>query len=180
MISFGKKALKKKPIFGRGQHIDHDAVGPSVRDRWESFDPASMAQEAVRALGIPVAMQPGDDAPTLPRDITQVSSEELGYLYGSFVAYTAYLADQTALAEIDAEKDQGYFDHLKAEVRLRKSGTVADKDAKTLNDPEIQELEQQLLVSQAKARLLKARERGFDKKSNALSREMTRRGITAP
>lgn len=159
--------LKKGPSFTRSL----------VKKKWANFRPEEEARRAVEALGVPVAWQPDEEAPRLPRDITAISSEDLGYLHGSFSAYTAYLADQTALAETAASRVEAYYELFRAEVRLRKSGTVADKDAKTLADPEVQTLEQELLVAQAKARLLKAKERGYDRQASALSREMTRRGI---
>ena len=118
---------------------------------------------------------PGSATPDMPADVTALSSEDLGMLYARYVAYTEFLETRAALADITSEEDQAYLAHVDAEVRLRKSGTVADKAAKTLQDPRFVEHEMKALQSKAKARLLRARVKGYERCGAALSREMTRR-----
>ncbi len=111
----------------------------------------------------------------MPDDITAISSDELGLLYGLFVAMCEYLDTATALAEIDSAEAEAYRLHVEAKERLRTSGTVQDKAAKTLNNEAYIEAEQESLVATGKAKLLRARLRGYDRCASALSREMTRR-----
>jgi hypothetical protein len=116
-----------------------------------------------------------DEAPELPSDISTVQGDELGSLHARFAAYAAYLEEPVAQADLDADEREALLEHVQAKVRLTKSGTVADKNAKALNSEEYIEAEMAALSARAKAKLLKARLRGYDKITAGLSREITRR-----
>lgn len=116
-----------------------------------------------------------DHDPDLPEDITALEYVEVGRLHWQYTQYCAYLEQVVALADVDAAEADAYLEHVKARTRLQKGGTVADKTAKTLNDETYLDAEQEHLKREAVAKLLKARLRGYDKHTSALSREMTRR-----
>lgn len=140
---------------------------------WEhGFSVDAATEHAERHARMPP--RPGSD-PDMPDDITRISGDQLGTLHAQFVAMADYLEGQVGLADIAAAEEEAYLEHVKAAIRLRKSGTVADKDAKTLNDETFIEAEMSTLRASARAKLLKARLRGYDKCAAALSREITRR-----
>jgi hypothetical protein len=132
-----------------------------------------------RKLGGVLPKRPSTE-PVMPNDVTLLSSEELGCLYAQFVAYSEWLSTETSLCRITADELEAYVAHVQAEIRLRKSGTVKDKDNKAQNSPEFIAVEQRLLVAKAKAELLRARFYGVEKCASALSREMSRRAPPNP
>jgi hypothetical protein len=143
-------------------------------DAWDQGFAQRAAVDYFETENIRLPGQPSAD-PDMPSDVTELSSQELGTLYAQFVAYTEFLESKAALAEITSEEDAAYHLHIEAEVRLSKSGTVQDKAAKTLQDPKYIESEIRAISSKAKAKLLRARAKGYERCGNALSREMTRR-----
>jgi hypothetical protein len=145
----------------------------SVLDGWHRGFSSHAAVDHLEAIGASLPSKPED--PDLPADITVVTSEELGRLYGQFVGYTGWLETELSLAEMAADEEQAFLEHKEAEIRLRKAGTVSDKTAKTKNDEFYIQAEQAALMAQAKAKLLKVRVRSYERCCGALSREMTRR-----
>jgi hypothetical protein len=131
--------------------------------------------QGVGPIARPASEDGTPDDPQLPYDVTALSYEELGTLYGRFVGMASYFEGEVALADIDAVEAESFLEHVRAKVRLRKAGTVADKDAKTANDREFIEAEMTSLKFTARAKLLKARLRGYEKAAAGLSREMSRR-----
>jgi hypothetical protein len=113
--------------------------------------------------------------PVMPSDVTRITNDELGKLHGEFVLMCEWLDWIVAEADLRSASHESYLGHIKAEIRLKKSGTVADKDSKTLNDKKYIEEELKALTLNAKSKLLRARLRGYERCASALSREMTRR-----
>jgi hypothetical protein len=113
--------------------------------------------------------------PQLPNEIPTLSSEEVGDLYAQFVSMCVYLEPQVALADVDSTEAEAYLEHIRARVRLKKTGTVPDKDSKTLNDQEFIKAEMVFLRLSAVTKLLRARLRGYEKGAAGLSRELSRR-----
>lgn len=153
-----------------------DDPGPRPLDMWEEGFSRTAAEAALSKLGFRPLGQPSIEEPRMV-DPTTLGSHELGSLYAAFVAWTEYLEGAWALAEIDATEAENYYERVEAEVRLRKSGTVADKKAKSLNDPVSIEKHMRALTLRAVATLLKARFKGCERTASGLSREMTRRGL---
>lgn len=151
---------------------------PDALATWEPGFSRQVALDHLESLGAAMPERPETD-PDLPDDVTRLGSEQLGTLHAQFVAYVEWLEGETALAEIDADEAEAYLEHVDAEIRLRKAGTVNDKTAKTKNDLRYITTEQAMLTAKARAKLLKARVRGYERCGNALSREMTRRVPTA-
>lgn len=145
---------------------------------WHPGFSSRAATDHLESLGTVMPARPPTD-PQMPDDITSVASDYLGMLHAQFVSYTEYLEAQLALAEIDADEQESYLEHVEAEIRLRKAGTVKDKDSKTKNDLRYIAAEQTALTAKARAKLLKARTRGYERCAAALSREMTRRAPVA-
>lgn len=143
-------------------------------NRWTPGFSTKTALDHLDELNVSLAERPDAD-PVMPQDITSISGEELGRLMAQFIAFGEFLNAQVALAEIAAEEDETSKDLLEAEIRLRKAGTVADKTAKVRTDAEYIEQQQRCLNSKAKAKLLRAMSRRYEKCASGLSREQTRR-----
>jgi len=165
-----REQLRKLVTEERGEP-EEEVVRPL--DVWTHGFSANAAIEAVAEFA-PMADQPVE-APSTPGRVTDLSNEDLGMLHAQFAAFAEYLEPQVALMEIQAAEDESFLAHITAEIRLVKSGTVADKNAKAINDPKYIEAEQRQLVSTAKAKLLKARFNGYVRITSALSREISRR-----
>lgn len=141
---------------------------------WNPGFSRQAATDHLEALGVTMPTRPSYE-PRLPDDVTQISGEELGMLHAQFVSFVEWLEAEMVLCELDADENESLLEHVDAEIRLRKAGTVADKAAKTKNDPRYVETELAALSTKAKYKLLKARVRGHERCAAALSREMSRR-----
>lgn len=164
--------LKKRP-----EYVPDNVT--NWEDSWLG-DPTDEAIEHCEKLPLVAPMRPVDEHgevidPSLPPDVTLLTGEELGRLHAQMVAMIEWLEWKVAEADSRAATAEAFLEHTKAEVRLRKSGTVSDKAAKTLNDQRVVNAEVSFISFNAKARLLKGRVRGYDKVASALSREMSRR-----
>jgi hypothetical protein len=139
-------------------------------DRLRGIQGVSPVPRPLNHLGVP-------DDPQLPKGarVTGLSSEDLGWLHMRFVAMVGYFQTEVTLAELDSAEAQAFLKHTQARVRLRKTGTVPDKDAKTFNDREFLEAEMRALTMQAQAKLLRGRLEGYIEYAKGLSREMSRR-----
>jgi len=147
-------------------------------DQW--FDATDEGLIDLEGLGVTCPGQPvqsggGEIRPMMPDDISRISNPDLGKLHGQFVMMCEWLDWTVAEADLRNVTQESYLDHIKAEIRLTKSGTIADKDSKTLNDKRYIDEELKSLTLNAKSKLLRARLRGYERCAAALSREMTRR-----
>ena len=135
-------------------------------------------KEAIRYMkeaGVTPLLDYFEDEPEIPSDFTCLPSHDLGSIYSRVCRYTEYLETRLTLLEIEADEQELLLENLQAKVRLAKVGTVPDKKAKTLSDPECLVQSQVALVARAKAKLFRVRVKGLERTFTALSREMTRR-----
>lgn len=159
-----REAPKAKP---------EDVYEDPLKD-WQPGFSKQAALDHLEEIGGSIPERPDTD-PNMPDDVTMLPGEALGVLHAQFVAYTEWMETQVALAEIEAAEAASYQEHVEAEIRLRKAGTVKDKDSKTKNDLRYINAEQAAMMAEAKAKLLKARTKGYERCAAALSREMSRR-----
>lgn len=160
----------------RGELTEREQQYVAALDSWVPGFAGDAALACLEGLGCPIPLRPQSEVPEMV-DPTALPNVELGRLYSEFVAYTEYLESAAALAEINAVEAEAYQEQIGASVRLGKSGTVADKRAKTLCDERYLKAEMRSLELRARATLLKARTKGLERSALALSREMTRRGL---
>lgn len=118
--------------------------------------------------------------PEMPSELHLISGDELIDLHSQFMAFAGWLDEAMTLVDVRAEEEEAYLEHVLAEIRLVKAGTVKDKDAKSVNDPRYIEAQMRSLQYRAKAKLLKARMRRYDRCASALSREISRRQGAEP
>lgn len=158
----------------RAEMAELDENAPSPLASWVPGFSVKAATDFLEDIDDVMPPRPSR-GPEMPPDVTLLTSGELGKLHAQFVAYVGYMETQLALVEVAAQESAAYLEHVQADVRLRKTGTVPDKNAKSISDPRYVQTEQANLVAHAKAKLLKARVKGLDRSAAALSREMTRR-----
>lgn len=159
----------------KSEWVEPDVTRPL--DDWRHDAYAEAHARLPEGLGVdrPLTTQGQNIDPHLPPDITKLGSNQLGILHAQMVAMGEWLEWEVAKSDVLATNQSAYLDHLKAEIRLGKSGTVKDKDSKTINDVKyVPEVLKDLQVN-ARTKLLKSRLRGYEKCAAALSREMTRR-----
>ena len=158
--------LKRKPP----RYVDDEVY--SALDEWEERP----SEGAVAATELAAPHRPTND-PRMSDDVTKISSRDLGTLHARFVAMCEWLDWEVAKAVIDSASQDAFAKHVLAEVRLRKSGTVADKDAKALKDERYIKEEIECVRRNARAKLLRARLSGYERCAAALSREISRRDL---
>lgn len=115
--------------------------------------------------------------PQLPNDITEqsTSDQELGQLLGEFTAMCQYLEEKVAYADVAVTEQETILEAIKAEKRLLATGTVPDKTAIVLTEPDVVEATQEWLRKLAVSKVVKARSHGYERAYNAVSREIARR-----
>jgi hypothetical protein len=116
--------------------------------------------------------------PKLPADITRMSNDQLGKVYGQFVAVAQYADTQLGLIDIDST-DQSYG-HLIEEAKHGLTVDGDNKDERAFNlrlNVWVKRKKEISLERRARMTLLEALIKGYDRAISALSREMSRRGM---
>ena len=93
---------------------------------------SSRALEKLKSQGLSINGSYGYDAPSLPKDVTSMSDEDVMDLYAKYVAYLEFINLQLWCAEVDkaeAEKDMN-LNRARKKLELKNSGkAVAMIDA---------------------------------------------------
>lgn len=133
-----------------------------------------------RTLGLRVPPRPvGEDGepldPVLPPDLTALSDQQLGRLFSQFACMAQYIQLYLARRGVETAVYKSEEKKLRAKVRLEKSGTSPDKDAKAEVDPRVREMGFHYLVAEGAWTMTDAAMNAFLIGRDATSREMTRR-----
>lgn len=116
--------------------------------------------------------------PQLPDDITAVSIQELGKLYGQFMAVSSYAEPQVALADIEHTDAKAHLNFIEAQSGLMSDGSNQQERKWNLQlDPEYRKAQEAERVAYAKFTLLEHLIKRYEKAAASLSRELTRRGV---
>lgn len=113
--------------------------------------------------------------PQLPTDLTLVEDEELGRIHSEFACMARYAQLVIAVKAVEAAKVKRGDKVIRARVRLEKSGTNPDKDAKTEIDPRTRQSAVEVLIGEGVESMSKAMLEGYLIGRDACSREQTRR-----
>lgn len=141
-----------------------------------------VAELEVEKAGIPPVPKPAVEYPFLTGDISSLDDTSLTMEMGRIKAWMGYVGTELAKAEIDALiADAVYKEHIIIN-KLQNLGasagndktTIATDKAKVLDSS--QDLHRDVLVMEAKSKLMTARYNELDGYYNVLSRELTRRG----
>jgi hypothetical protein len=134
-------------------------------------------------LGLPIPERPTDERgqtlePEMPADITALSLDQLGRLYGQFSAMAGYAAAQVALSEVDTHEAKSRLGYIEATMGLQSEGKNAQERrwAIEVSDPYVQ-AEQTWLTCKATTTLLQQLLERYKDGRATLSRELTRRGV---
>lgn len=115
---------------------------------------------------------------SMPPDITAISLENLGRLYGQYSSMYGYTAAQVGLADVDAHEAATALGRLKARLTLSVDGKNADeRAAKVQLDPVYIEVQDILESARARFVLLQQLLERYKDGKATLSRELTRRGV---
>lgn len=116
--------------------------------------------------------------PKLPSDLTLLSDTRLGALFGEFCIMTQFAKQQLAAKRVQRAGAKVAEKYARAETRLRKEGSVPDKDAQVEVDRRVRSRAMEVLVTEGVETLTEAMLDAYIVGRDALSREMTRRFST--
>ncbi len=158
------------PIGMRGQ----DAAKKMLRDRVRGY---------LDKLDLEIPERPVDDkqrplTPRLPVDITRVSLEEIGRLYGQFIAMAQYASAQLGLVDVDHIESDYEAEQAEARYGLVADGNNAtERKYNTQLHPGLMSKAEIKLEKKARKVMLTALVEGYRKSADCLSREMSRRNV---
>lgn len=134
-------------------------------------------------LHLSLPAQPVDDQgnplqPQLPSDITKLTNEQLGRLYGEFVAVASYADAHLGLSDIVHVETEYHGDVTEATWGLQADGSNRDERTfATRINHKVRVARETALTKRARKVLLSKLITGYERAINALSREMSRRGM---
>lgn len=125
--------------------------------------------------------KPSEEQVTLPADITEVSSEQLGELFTKLTAWTDYIASQMTMAVLEersALKKKEYAENLMLVRRMGaqvKGERVTTVKAEVSVNPEIVALDNDYEEKYAYRKLVEMLFNNHERDLQLVSREITRR-----
>ena len=142
----------------------------------------SEAETRFQALKLKALDRPLDDEgqvlePTLPKDLTQIEDNALGWLYGNFAVMVQYSAAHLSRAETEAATAKRALRIRAAEAAIAYKGPRGLMKAFLTLEPSLRALEDQIATSEALAGLLKGLHSSYLIGHQSCSREMTRRSV---
>lgn len=141
------------------------------------------AQEEIARAGYRVPGKPQYDIPAVPLNLTQISDDELMTLYTQLTHWSAHIAGQLCLQEISERYANSAYDLAYAQVfsslarqrALTKESSVTLAKQETIQDSEIQTLQQDKDAIYARRKILGIMYGNITGDSALVSRELTRR-----
>ncbi len=113
--------------------------------------------------------------PTLPSNLTTISDDKLGELYGDFAAMIAYVRPRLAMKELLLKIQRRRERIIRAVARAGKRGTVHDKDYEMERDQRVIDAVFDVAVAEGVESMTSAILSGLVDGKDTLSREITRR-----
>jgi len=185
-MAFGSKLSAAEPLMSHFNTSEKERPKTGFRRGIEAMYTTRTvigALDFVEDLGLQLPEQPRDDngvvlMPVLPNDVTRLSNEQLGRLYGEFAAISIYATAHLALSDIDHTEVEYTADMTEAKFGLQAEGSNKDQRMFALKT--------NLYVKQGREKAMQKRARkvmlsklidGYEKATNTLSREMSRRGM---
>lgn len=125
--------------------------------------------------------KPQDGQVELPRDITDISSEELGELFTRLTSWTDYIASQVTLAQLEERAALRAKDFKENTMLVRRMGAqvkgerVTSVKAEIAIDPEVVALDNDYEEKYAYRKLVEMLLTNHERDLSLVSREITRR-----
>ena len=132
----------------------------------------------LRQVPRPVGISGNVMNPVLPADLTVLNDVQLGRLYGEFAAMAQYAQLQLAIHGVTAAVSRRDEKIVRAKARLRAECSRDDKPSFIEVQDQVKKATLDLVVCEGVAELTRAVFEGFLVGRDALSRELTRRGLT--
>lgn len=151
----------------QGPLFDVNAAQAAVKERMRSLQ--------LRAPRRPLNEKGEPLDPQLPRDLTALSDIAIGKIHGEFALMAQYATLHLAILGVVAAATKKADKITRAKVRLEKTGTNPDKEAKVEVDPRVRTIGFDVLVGESTCTLTEAALQGYLIGRDAISREMTRR-----
>ena len=125
---------------------------------------------------LPLPQIPEQQILELTGQLDSYSPEQLTQLMYELAAWSSYAEHMLAKASIDLYRGEQDVESRFASALLTKAtGSVAEKKAAADSHPDVVEAKRELAEAKEKVLLIRAIMGGYDKKYNAISRELSRR-----
>lgn len=140
----------------------------------------SDALSKLHELGLSI-QRPTMDVGELPRDITLLSSEQLGEKFSILTAWADYAATQLAVAQVEERAAQKKLEYLENRLLVQRMGVAAKGDRITLVkaqiaiDQDVRDLELEYEEKYAYRKLVEMMLSNYERDIALVSRELTRR-----
>jgi hypothetical protein len=138
------------------------------------------AMEQFNAWGLTFQRPEGDQV-SLPNDITDISSEQLGQLFTKLTAWTDYISSQLALAQLEERTALRKKDFLENTLLIKRMGAqvkgerITAVKAEISINPEVVELDNSYEEKYAYRKLVEMMLTNHERDLSLVSREITRR-----
>lgn len=144
----------------------------------ESARASLEARARARKEGLELPDKPKGDLPDLPRDLAELSDEDLMETFSEFTAWTNYVGGKFAIAEVDEEAAEAWLKKVEAMALVTANpgkGEIMRAKAEQAVDPEVEDAREVRLNAYAYRKVLGALYENVQRSQAALSRELTRR-----
>jgi len=136
--------------------------------------------KVLEGQGLPIRRQLDLDIPDFPKDITAVDDQQLMRLATVYMENYNFMLTQVACAELAVVESKNKHDKAEAKAMLSKTTGKSTEKAGMLmasvsTDPEIEQLSDAVLFSNAYHKLLKTTLDNLERYYQLTSRELTRR-----
>ena len=141
---------------------------------------ASAAASRLARQGLSLPPRPEIEIPNLPRDITELSDEQLMDLFVELTTWNDYISTQVAAAQVDERAAQRLLDVTEANATAAnwsggKDDRVAITKAKVATDSSVAASRDALAERHAYRKLVEALGFNVERDAALVSRELTRR-----
>lgn len=136
------------------------------------------AQQRVEAEGLSLPQRPVDvDLPELPEDLTELDDSALMRLLRNLTNWSVYAGTRLALASVEEKLCESTLERHRAisAVANRTEKTVTAAKAKAYENPEFNDAQDAYNSAYATRKLTESIYNATDRKSQVVSRELTRR-----
>ncbi|NIY68020.1 hypothetical protein [Streptomyces malaysiensis] len=138
---------------------------------------ADQLWDQLEPLGFEKEERPDGYLPSLPRDITSLTDQQLMVLYSQYVSWTAYAAMRLAEARANEKATKQNLNHSMATASLNAAmeKTVAGRKAAAAADTQVQKDERAHIDAQSLTEALEMVHKNAEARANFCSRDLSRR-----
>jgi hypothetical protein len=122
-----------------------------------------------------------DEFPTMPKELTDLDTEELSHLFSSLTAWSNYIATQLSAAQIDERAAEKLLENASARLMVTRMGqkTTGERitaiKAEVAIDPKVLGLADKVEESYAYRKMVEVMFYNLERDTALVSREITRR-----